>query len=189
MEQTLKIEYDMKEMFIGIKEAVKEELKPVIAEEIRDEIKAEAKKEIMDRVKELLPDLTEKWLKDLLVEIYSTEKISVGGGWDKDAKEYTLKEYVIEQIKERIVNNNCGSKRSYSSETFAQWFTSQCVDTEIKRVIDREIKDVRDDVNRNVKNLFDSSTKEMLSQTLLNMLMANETYKKIEANIGCIASK
>lgn len=189
MGQTLKVEYDMEELFLGIKEAVKEELKPVIAEEIRDEIKAEVKKEIMDRIKELLPDLTEKWLKDLLVEIYTTEKISIGGGWDKDAKEYTLKEYVIEQIKERIVNNNCGSKRSYSSETFAQWFTSQCVDNEIKRVIENEIKDIRDEVNRNVRNIFDRNTKEVLSQTLLNMLMANETYKKIEANISCIASK
>lgn len=189
MGQKLKIEYDMEEMFLGMKDAIKEELKPEIANEIRAEIKEEVKKEILEKVKEKIPDETEVWLKQLMTDIYENEKISVGGGWDRDAKEYTLREYVIEQIKERIINNNCVSKKSYSRETFHEWFTNQCVDSDIKRVIEKEIKSIRDDVNLKVKNMFDSSTKEMLSQTVLNLLMANDTYKKIEANIGSIASK
>ena len=189
MGQTLKIEYDMEEMFLGMKEAIKEELKPEIAGEIRDEIKAEVKKEILDRVKDEIPDETELWLKQLMTDIYENEKISVGGGWDEDAREYTLKEYVVEQIKKRIVNNDCGSKKSYGKETFREWFTKQCVDSDIQRVIEKEVKSIRDDVNSKVKNMFDSSTKEMLSQTVLNLLMANDTYKRIEANIGNIASK
>ena len=56
-------------------------------------------------------------------------------------------------------------------------------------MIDREIKTIRDDVNSKVKSMFDSSTKQMLSEAVLNVLMANDTYKKIESNIGSIASK
>lgn len=189
MEQTLRIEYDMEDMVVGIKEAVKEELKPEIAEEIRNEIKAEIKREMMDKVKEQIPEDTSVWLKNIMEEIYNTEVIKVGGGWNQDTKEYTLKEYVIEQIKNRIVNNDCGSGNRYSKESFDEWFRNKCVDSDIKKVIDREIKEIRDDVNRKVKNMFDDSTKQMLSEAVLNVLMANDTYKKIQSNIGCIASK
>ena len=190
MGQTLKIEYGMEDMVIGIKEAVKEELKPEIAEEIRNEIKYEIKKEIMKNVEEQIPEDTSVWLKNIMEEIYNTEIIKVGGGWDKEDKEYTLKEYVIEQIKNRIVNNDCGSgERRYSSESFNEWFRDKCVDSDIQKVIDKEIREIRDDVNRKVKNMFDDSTKQMLSEAVLNVLMANDTYKKIESNIGCIASK
>lgn len=189
MGQTLKIEYDMEDMVLGIMEAVKEELKPEIAEEIRAEIKSEIKSEIMNKVREQIPDDTSVWLKGIMEDIYNTEIIKVGGGWNEDAKEYTLKEYVIEQVKNRIVNNDCGSNDRYSTTSFNEWFRDKCVDSDIQKVIDREIKTIRDDVNSKVKNMFDSSTKQMLSETVLNVLMANDTYKKIESSIGSIASK
>ena len=135
MGHILKIEYDMEDMVLGIKEAVKEELKPEIAEEIREEIKSEIKSEIMNKVKEQIPEDTSVWLKDIMKEIYDTEIIRVGGGWNEDDKEYTLREYVIEQIKDRIVNNDCGSKKSYSSTSFNEWFRDKCVDTDIQKVI------------------------------------------------------
>lgn len=190
MGQSLKIEYDMEEMVIGIKEAVKEELKPEIAEEIRTEIKDEIKKEMMDIIKEQIPEDTSVWLKGVMEEIYNTEIIKVGGGWDKDAKEYTLKEYIIEQVKQRIVNNNCSSStRAYSDQSFGEWFRDKCVGSDIQKIIDKEIKSIRDEVNKKVKSMFDDSTKQMLSETVLNVLMANDTYKRIENNIGSIASK
>lgn len=189
MGQSLKIEYDMEEMFLGIKEAVKAELKPEIADEIREEIKGEVKKEIMDKVKEQIPEDVSVYLKDIMEEIYRTETIKVGGGWDEEAKEYTFREYVIEQVKKRILNNDCGSKKGYSRESFSDWFRDKCVDSDIQKIIDKEIKSIRDDVNRKVKDMFDTSTKQMLSEAVLNVLMANDTYKRIETNIGCIASK
>lgn len=189
MGQTLKIEYDMEDMVLGIKEAVKEELKPEIAEEIRSEIKEEIKAGIMNMVKEQIPEDTSQWLKDIMGEIYNTEIIKVGGGWNEEPKEFTFREYVIEQVKNRIINNDCGAKKSYSGESFNAWFRDKCVDTDIQKVIDREIKTIRDDVNSKIKSMFDSSTKQMLSEAVLNVLMANDTYKKIEANIGSIASK
>ena len=172
MGQILKIEYDMEDMVLGIKEAVKEELKPEIAEEIREEIKSEIKSEIMNKVKEQIPEDTSVWLKDIMKEIYDTEIIRVGGGWNEDDKEYTLREYVIEQIKDRIVNNDCGSKKSYSSTSFNEWFRDKCVDTDIQKVIDREIKTIRDDVNSKVKSMFDSSTKQMLSEAVLIVILS-----------------
>lgn len=189
MGQKLKIEYDMEEMFMGLKEAIKSELRPEIADEIREEIKTEIKADIMERLKSSIPDETAEYLKGIMREIYDNEVVVVGGGWDKAPEEYSLKDYIIAQTKERIVNNNCGSKKSYSHVSFSEWFRDECVSADIEKIINKEIKEIRADINMKVKTMFDSETKEMLSATVLNMLMANDTYKKIESNISSIASK
>ena len=55
--------------------------------------------------------------------------------------------------------------------------------------MDKQVDEVRQQVNRDVKAAFDESTKTMLSNAVLQVLMANDTYKKIESNISCIADK
>lgn len=117
------------------------------------------------------------------------DKIKIGGGWKETAKEYTLREYVIEQVKDKIANNTCAKKGSYSEYSFQEWFTEKCVDSDIQRIIEKEISNIRNDVNRKVKDLFDTSTKQMLSETVLNVLMANDTYKKIESNVASVATR
>lgn len=59
----------------------------------------------------------------------------------------------------------------------------------IQKDIDREIDSMRKDINSRIKNMFDSSTRQMLSDNVLQVLMANETYQKIQSNIACIADK
>lgn len=40
-----------------------------------------------------------------------------------------------------------------------------------------------------MKKTFDNSTKNMLSNAVLGILSANDTYRQIENNIKCIADK
>ena len=62
------------------------------------------------------------------------------------------------------------------------------IDNEVKAYLDKEIIKIRDEINKNIKTTFDESTRNMLSQSVLNILMANDTYKKIESNIASIAN-
>ncbi len=59
----------------------------------------------------------------------------------------------------------------------------------MKDYLDKQVDEVRQQVNSDVKAAFDESTKTMLSNAVLQVLMANDTYKKIESNIACIADK
>ena len=54
--------------------------------------------------------------------------------------------------------------------------------------MDRQVSLMRDEINKNIKTTFDDSTRTMLSDAVLKVLMANETYKKIENNIACLAT-
>jgi len=67
--------------------------------------------------------------------------------------------------------------------------TSECVSPEIEKHIDKQMKKVKDEINSKVKSIFDDSTRKMLSENVLNILMANDTYKKIESNIANIATR
>ena len=49
--------------------------------------------------------------------------------------------------------------------------------------------DIRKDINKTMKDTFDNSTKNMLSNAVLNILSTNDTYRQIENNIKCIADK
>ena len=55
--------------------------------------------------------------------------------------------------------------------------------------LDKQVDEVRQQVNRDVKAAFDESTKTMLSNAVLQVLMANDTYKRIESNISSIADR
>ena len=59
----------------------------------------------------------------------------------------------------------------------------------IKKELDKFMNDIRKQVNTTMKETFDDSTKNMLSNAVLNILGANETYRQIENNIKCIADK
>ena len=52
-----------------------------------------------------------------------------------------------------------------------------------------EIRRIRDSINARIKEMFDSSTRQMLSDNILQVLMANETYRKMQENIACIADR
>lgn len=190
MSQTLKVEYDMEEMFLGIKDAIQQELGKDLAEEVKSELKGEIRAELFSKIKEEIQANTYDTVQKMVLDIYDNEKVIIGGGWNEEPKEYTLREYVIQQVKDVIANNGIvKDKKSYGKVTFQEWFREKCVDGDIQRIIDKEISNIRNDVNYKVKNMFDQSTKTMLSDAVLNVLMANETYKKIENNIACIASK
>ena len=103
----------------------------------------------------------------------------------------------IENSRFRIVKSfekdryNRGKYRAETKEfTFEEYLLQHLgIDDEVKNYIDKQVDEVRQQVNSDVKAAFDESTKTMLSNAVLQVLMANDTYKKIESNIACIADK
>jgi len=196
MGQILKIEYDMEEMFIGIKEAVKEELTPVIAEEIKAEIKADVTKQVIDKLNELVPIKIDDWISEMLKDIYENTTIKIGGGWDKEPEEHTIKEYVLNEIKGSLGDDGKVKIKTkdrwgdYKVEelSFPEWITDECVSSEIRTYMDKQAKTTKQEINKKLKEVFDESTRSMLSENVMNILMANDTYKKIQSNIASIAT-
>ena len=79
-----------------------------------------------------------------------------------------------------------GSKEYSFGEYVAQELG---IGNEAKAYFDSEIQKIRSQVSSQIKDAFDESTKTLLSNAVLQVLMSNDTYKKIQTSIACIADK
>lgn len=190
--EVLKVEFNTINFAQGIINAVVSDLK----EQLKSEIMKEMKKSVLEDIQSEIKNSVSKITEELVREIYDNEIIKIGGGWGTNPKEYNVKQFIMEQIKDSFQEGEVKIKRKdrygdWKTEkvSFTDWVTSECVTSEVQKHVDEQMKATRDEINRKVKEIFDDSTKKMLSENVMSILMANDTYRKIESNIACIASK
>lgn len=190
-EKSMKVTVDMGNMSEIVQTAIEKNLETIIKEQVEESVK-----KAIDRVsKDAIDDAVSKNYQRFVDEYIKNTKIKVGGGlWgDRDIKEYTVEEYINHELqkcmdeKTLTVSDRYGKDKKMSFEEYIKKQFNPS--TEIASQIDEFMMDVRDDINKSMKECFDESTKSMLSNTVLNILNANDTYRKLESNIKCIASK
>lgn len=199
--RTLEIKFDMK----GFSEGIVRDVRQEVVESLRAEMLEEIKKEVFaGSIKEKIQLSAHEIVKDMIYDYVAHEKITVGGNsfWDDEPlKEYSMQEYAKKCIADAIKDGRFHvvtgyEKNGYSDRLYAKtesfkfddYIRSElAIGNDIKEYLDEQIREIKDSVNKNVKELFDASTKQMLSESVLNILMANDTYKKIENGIACIA--
>ena len=202
-DNVLHVDFDMGNMCQGIANAVKEQLRTELYESILQEVK----QDIVKDIKRTVLTSTGEIVKDLIIDFMNNEKITIGGDcWGtKKAEEYTLMDYakkcigdtikdskfsVVTEIKEE----NGWSGKTYRVVTkdykFNEFINAKLgIGNEIQKYLTEYIGDIKNQVNKDMKNLFDKATKDMLSESVLNVLMANDTYKKIHNQVACIADR
>ena len=194
--EVLKIEFDTRNLALGIVGEVKQQLKDNLYAQITKEIKEELLNEMKDMIRENASEIVHGFIDEFLMN----ERITVGGGYydDEKRKEYTLLEYSKKCIGDCIKNSKFRIEsgkdrygdRQYKELPFSEYIKARLgIDDETKTFIDSQIADIKNQINSEVKCIFDESTKTMLSDTVLKILMANDTYKKIEGSISCIADR
>lgn len=201
--EDLKIEFNTENFALGIIRAVTAEVKKNLYSEIVAEIKSEVLGDIKEKIQYAASDI----IKGIVQDFMDNEKVQIGGSsvWDDEPKEeLTLTQYAKRCVKDCIENSrfrivksfekdryNKGRYRAETQEyTFEEYLLQHLgIDNEVKNYLDKQVDEVRKQVNRDVKAAFDESTKTMLSNAILQVLMANDTYKKIESNISSIANR
>ena len=198
----IEITFDAEGFATGIVGAVKAQLK----EELYNQVVNEIKEECLANIREKIQIQSGEIVKDAIQEYINNEKIVVNDDPFGEGKreEITFGQYIKKCFKDIITNGRFkvfkslerdswmrgGYRFKYDDYSFEEYIQANCgVDNEIKKYLDEQVDKMRKEINKNVKNTFDEATRNMLSQSILNILMANDTYKKIESNIACIASK
>lgn len=113
---------------------------------------------------------------------------------DEPAREVTIAELTDEKVKEYITNNQFTTKDRYGEytriKTFQEYVDEKlCLNTKVQKELNSFVEDTRYNINEKMKKMFDDSTRTLLSDSILNLLQQNETYRRIETNISTIASK
>ena len=168
---------------------------------IRDQVVEMAHKQIDDIAKQVVEDIVSEQFQNMVNDYINNTTIKIGGGYwdDEEAKEYTIEQYIKQQLKERLESKilkvkKVGRTSSYNDDfenvSFEEYIKRTFnMNDQIKKELDTFMDGIRKDINATMKDMFDESTKSMLSGAVLNILSANETYRKIETNIKCIADK
>lgn len=185
--KNLQISFDVENFAKGIANEVRRTLKK--------EIVAELKKEVLDGIKEDIQNNIAAMSEEIVREVYENEKVILGG-WGQEKQEVSIKQYLLNAIRDsfkdgKFIHRERDSWGDWKTKevSIEQYINGKIEFSAVQKDIDREIDRIRKDINSRIKEMFDSSTRQMLSDNVLQVLMANETYQKIHSNIACIADR
>ena len=185
---------DMENLEAMIERNLNDHLEVIINEQVENCVK----RKIEELARNVIAEKVTENFQKFVDEYISTTKIKVGGNsyWDDDeVKEFTVEQYIKYELKNRLESKKLHVKSNnrysdYEEVSFEDYIKSQFNTNDlIKADLDSFLDEVREQINQTVKDTFDKSTKDMLSNTVLSILTANDTYRKIENNIKCIADK
>ncbi len=185
--KNLQINFDVENFAKGIVTAVKSTLKK--------EIIAELKKSVLEDLKDDIRKNIATMSEEIVREIYENEKVIIGG-WGEEKQEISVKQYLLNAIRDSFKDGKFITREKdrwggveTTEVSIKEYIDKKINFSAIQKDIDREVDGIRKDINRKIEDIFNSSTKQMLSDNVLKVLMANETYQKIQSNIACIADK
>lgn len=180
-----------------VQTTLEKNLENVVKEQIADIVKKTADNLMKDTINAQVSENFQHFVDEYI----TTKKIKIGGSyWDNEPEqEYTVEQYIKQQLKEKLDSKKLKLKKqdsygrytnNYEEVSFEQYISRQFDPSEeIKKELDTFMDDIRKQVNTTMKETFDNSTKSMLSNAVLSILSANDTYRQIENNIKCIADK
>lgn len=122
------------------------------------------------KIKDLAASIMEEKIA-AAVDSFMKEKITIGGGWHQEVQELTRTEYLNQTISKRL------------EEKFDIKNLSERVKEQISHEIQSRMSKVRDEANRQIKNTFDEAARANLTDTIVSMLMSNETYQRLSGSM------
>lgn len=184
----MKVNIDMENLSNAVEIAITENANNVIKDVIEKKISTYIDKNYKKIIEITINEKMEEYLKNYL----ETTTITVGEGLlNQNIKTYTIQEYINKQISD-IMNNkkfeteikNRWGEKSFQEVSFDE-FIKQSFDVskEVRHQLENYMKSVKDDINRNIKNVTDQVMKDMLSNTIFEILMQSDTYSKISNSL------
>lgn len=131
-----------------------------------DEIRHFAKDEYEKQVRAITEEEVRRIVAEQIAEFMAGD-VTVGGGWDSPSRTIPRNQYMSELVKKEL-------ERLEKDRGIVETCKKVAGET-----IEKFSRSVKDQVNRAIKDTFDTATRDALTANVVNMLMANDTYKKL----------
>jgi len=105
---------------------------------------------------------------DVQVSNYMNGEMTIGGGWGEKAKTLTRIEYLAETITKEL------------DSKFKKDTVSEMVTRSVKTEMEKLTENLKQQINVGIKNTFDEVTRKTLAENVVTMLMASDTYTKLQ---------
>lgn len=183
----MKVNIDMENLTEIVEDSLKTTINEVIHNTISEIVASSIKKQFADKIDDVVGQRLTEYINNYL----DTSKITVGGGWGEETKEYTASEYIKEHIGNMMKRNeftvietsgyNSGRKVQTTFEDYVK--RNLDIDSTVKKSLDEFCSSTKQRITRELKSTFDESLRSMLSSTVLDMLMKTDTYQKINTSL------
>jgi hypothetical protein len=179
----------------NLEEKIKEALSININNVVKEQIAETVSEHINGNYKNVIESTVNEAMTANVIEYINSATIIVGGGFysSEEPKEYTVGEYIKKQLGDMLQEKSLKVKSSsgyenYEMITFEDFIKREVnIDKVSSTALNSFFKDVRVQLNDRMTELFNDATKNMLSDTVFNVLMQNDTYKALQSGMKCIA--
>lgn len=170
-EDEFKITLDIPELTGFIKHTIHNTVKSSIYQLIETHVKSIVDNEIKNVAEAYVNESLKKVI-DEEIKGYMNKDITIGGGWREIERTLTRNEYLSECISKVL-------DERLKPEEIKKIVTESC-----HSAIDSNLSKLKNDVNQGIKKNFDDATRKALSDNVVSMLMAGDTYKRLSDSMG-----
>lgn len=168
-----KITLDIPDVNDYIKHTVENTVERAIYSIIDKYVRETVRSEIEQAAKVYVEKSLEKAVDDE-IKAYMQKDITIGDCWSSSQRTLSRNDYLSECTAKAV-------ESGLSSKKIAQTVTDYCETT-----INKFARNLKEEVNFKIKDKFDETTRKALSENVVTMLMAGDTYKKLSDSMGRI---
>lgn len=170
-EDEFKIILDMPEISTFIQHTIQNTVESSVYKMIAGQVKSIVSDKIKDSAEAYVEESLKKAVDDE-IKTYMEKDITIGGGWYEPNRTMSRNEYLAECVSTTL-------DKKLESEQIKKIVTDYC-----SREITSKVDALKDDVNRGIKNTFDAETRKALSDNVVTVLMAGDTYQRLSDSMG-----
>ena len=130
---------------------------------VRDNIKDIAKSYVEEKLKSVIDDEIASFMK---------KDITIGGGWNEPAKTIPREQFLSDTISKEL------------EKKLDKNVATNIVQTYCHGTIINAIDKLKSDVNSKIKSTFDEETRKALSDNIIQVLMAGDTFQRLSDSMG-----
>lgn len=144
-----------------------------IQSEISQIIRDEYDSIIKTKTREAVDNMIDSQIKTCMAK-----EITIGGGWNKEARTVTREQYLSEIIGESL-EKNLDNNQSIKNE----------IDDFVRFKVQNFSEKLKAEINTGLKTTFDNATRQVLADNVVQMLMCSDTYKQLSNSMENLLSK
>lgn len=160
-------------------EYIRHTLQNTIQREARQIAEQQIRSIVNEAYEDNIQQITEKAIAKVVDEQiakFMAEDITIGGGWREDSRTISRKDYMAELVQKELDKRFDANGVRKEAENLAG------------NAINKFLKDARDQINRGTKQYFDTATRQILTDSVVSVLMDNETYRRLSESMGNLLS-
>lgn len=130
---------------------------------------------VRDNIKDLAKSYVEEKLKSTIDEeiaSFMKKDITIGGGWGEPAKTISREQFLSDTISKEL------------EKKLDKNVATNIVQTYCHGTIISAIDKLKSDVNSKIKSTFDEETRKALSDNIIQVLMAGDTFQRLSDSMG-----